>query len=149
MNNKIFIITVFISNIAFGAVIALPKTLNTITAQTSNQIARKSVKRLSERGLDDGVATQKVHASLENDMQTNEIMVQNILTSVTALHENDIISFIANASLHNNKVDLSSYETLISLVQHKSHTLLNSSLRLELEKVSDANERVKKMRTFV
>lgn len=149
MNNKIFIITVFISNIAFGAVIALPKTLNTITAQTSNQIARKSVKRLSERGLDDGVATQKVHASLENDMQTNEIMVQNILTSVTALHENDIISFIANASLHNNKVDLSSYETLIALVQHKSHTLLNSSLRLELEKVSDANERVKKMRTFV
>ena len=149
MNNKIFIITVFISNIAFGAVIALPKTLNTITAQTSNQIARKSVKRLSERGLDDGVATQKVHASLENDMQTNEIMVQNILTSVTALNENDIISFIANASLHNNKVDLSSYETLIALVQHKSHTLLNSSLRLELEKVSDANERVKKMRTFV
>ena len=143
MSNKILIITVFISNIAFGAVIALPNTLKTVTAKTVSRLTQKSVKQLYERGLDTDVATQKVQATLENDMQTNEIMVQNILTSVSELHEHDIINFIADAALHNNKIDLSSYETLIALVQHKSHTLLNTSLRLELEKVSDANERVK------
>lgn len=149
MNNKIFIITVFISNIAFGAVIALPNTLKTVTAKTTNRVAQKSAEELHNRGLDSNVATKKVQASLQNDMQTNEIMIQNILTSLSALNEKDIVSFIANASLHNNKVDLSSYETLIALVQHKSHTLLNTSLRLELEKLSDANERIKKMRTLV
>jgi len=149
MSNKIFIITVFISNIAFGAVVALPNTLQTVTAKAANRVAQKSAKELYERGLDANVATQKVQASLEYDMQTNEIMVQNILASVTTLSEQDIVSFIADAALRNNRVDLSSYETLIALVQHKSHTLLNTSLRLELEKVSDANERVKKMQALV
>ena len=61
------------------------------------------------------------------------------------LKESDIVSFIAQESLKNKKVDFSSYETLISLTQNNSQLLLDKELLAKIEKLSMLNEQVKNM----
>lgn len=144
MNNKILFITVLISNIAFGAVITIPHTLNTTNTKETQNLACKSAQKLYDRGLEHNIAMSKVQNSLQDNMNTNEIMAQNILASLKGVKEADIVSFIAQESLKNQKVDLSSYETLIALAQQSSRLLLDKELLTKIEKLSLLNEQVKK-----
>lgn len=149
MNNKILVVTVLLSNIVFGAVLAVPSTLQTTKTKKTNRIAYKSAEELEERGIERSIAKTKVSATLENDEYANELMVHNILKAIPTLSEEDIIAFISNASLKNQKIDLSSYETLISLVQHKSRVLLDKDMIATLEEVSSTNEKLKQLKAVV
>ncbi len=145
MNSKILFITVFISNIAFGAVVTLPYTLKITNTKETTSLVCKSAKKLCDRGLEHHVAMSKVEKSLQENISANEIMVQNILASLKILKESDIVSFIAQESLKNKKVDFSSYETLIALTQNNSRLLLDKELLAKIEKLTMLNEQVKNM----
>jgi len=148
MNNKILIITVFISNIAFGAILSLPTTLKTINTKNTSRISNKVVAQLSNRGLEKDVARIKVNTSLVNNEETNELMAQNILKSIQILKESDIISYISQASLSGQQVDLSSYETIIALVQNSSRLFLDKKILSNIEKVSVTNEKLKQIKAL-
>ena len=145
MNNKILVVTVLVSNIVFGTVLAVPSTLQTTKTKKTSRIAYKSTERLEKRGIERSVARSKVSAALENDEYTNELMAHNILKAIPSLYEEDIVAFISNASLKNQKIDLSSYETIISLVQHNSRVLLDKDMITTLEQVSLTNEKFKQL----
>jgi hypothetical protein len=143
MNNKILFITVFISNLAFGAIVSLPTRVDAINIQEHQTLAKKSIEHLTKKGLEHKSATDCVASTLPLNSMLNEVMVQNILATLPSLKEDDIVSFIAQKSLHKESVDLSSYETLIALVQHTSRTLLDTETLEKLEQLSNSNERLK------
>jgi len=148
MNNKILIITVFISNIAFGAILSLPTALKTINTKDTSRISNKVATQLSNRGLEKDVARVKVKTSLVNNEEINELMAQNILKSIQILKESDIISYISQASLTGQKVDLSSYETIIALVQNSTRVFLDKEILSSIEKVSITNEKLKQIKVL-
>jgi len=143
MSNKIFIITVFISNIAFGAILPIATIQKTITQKNTNRISDRVSETLYTRGIEQKIAEKKVNDILENDAQTTDLMAQNIIKSIKSVKENNIIAFISQAALQGKKVDLSSYSTLIALVQKSSRTLIDTDLVQKIEKLSHENELLK------
>ena len=148
MSNKFFIITVFISNIAFGAVVPKIDFQRIVNTQHANKLTTKISTQLFNRGLDKNIATAKVKNSLLHDDELNALMVHNIIKTIKTVNEKAIVDFLAQSALRGEKVDLSSYSTLISLVQKSSQTLLDKETLLHVEKVSLENENLKTMRAI-
>jgi len=149
MSNKIFIITVFISNIAFGAVLPKIDLQRTVNTKSADKLAAKVSTQLFKRGLDKKIAKEKVNSTLSYDDNLNDLMVQNILNNIPSLKEEDIVNFVTQAALHEKSIDLSSYATLITLVQKHATALLDKELLLHVEKASFENEKLKSMKVFV
>jgi len=146
MNNKIFIITVFISNIAFGAVVPKIDLQRVINTKNTNKLTTKISTQLFNRGLEKHIAKVKVKGSLVHDDELNAIMAYNIIKTIKIVNEKDIVKFLAQSALKGKKVDLSSYSTLVSLVQKSSQRALDKETLLHVEKVSLENESFKAMR---
>ena len=70
------------------------------------------------------------------------------MAPIKTVNEKAIVDFLAQSALRGEKVDLSSYSTLISLVQKSSRTLLDKETLLHIEKVSLENENLKTMRAI-
>jgi hypothetical protein len=143
MSNKIFIITVFISNIAFGAILPIATIQKTITTKDTNRILKRVSNNLSSRGIERQIADKKVNDILSDNAFTTDMMAKNIIKNIVNVKENDIIAFLSQAALQGKKVDLSSYSTLIALVQQSSKTLVDADLVKKIEKLSNENERLK------
>lgn len=148
MSNKIFIITVFIGNIAFGSMLPETKQLEIVKAKSTNKLSEKINTQLFNHGLDKSIAKTKVDNVLIHDDSLNALMVQNILKNIPSLKEADIVNFIAQAAMNEKAVDLSSYATLISLVQKHTSVQQDKELYLHVEKTSLENEKLKAMKVF-
>ena len=146
MNNKFLIITVFISNIAFAAVVPKINLQETVNLKNTNKLTTKISKQLFNRGLERKVIQKKLEASLIHNENITELMAQNILKNIQSLQEKDIVDFMAQAILKRKRVDLSSYATLISLVQKHSITTFDDSMLLHVEKVSNENNKLLSMK---
>lgn len=146
MSNKFFIITVFISNIAFGAVVPKIDLHRVVNTKNTNKLTTKISTQLFNRGLEKHIAKAKVKDSLVHDDELNAIMAYNIIKTIKIVNEKDIVEFLTQSALRGKKVDLSSYSTLISLVQKSSQVLLDKETLLHVEKVSLENENLKAMR---
>jgi len=146
MNNKFLIITVFISNIAFAAVVPKINLQETVNLKNTNKLTTKISKQLFNRGLERKVIQKKLEASLIHNENITELMAQNILKNIQSLQEKDIVDFMAQAILKGKRVDLSSYATLISLVQKHSITTFDDSMLLHVEKVSNENNKLLSMK---
>ena len=146
MNSKILIISVFISNIAFGAVITIPTNFANATVKTTNTLLQKSVKALCDNGLEESVAHAKVRATFGENLHSSEQMMHNTLHIISELDEKDIIAFIAQNSLRAKATDLASYDTIVALLQHKSYKLLTPSVLQKAHKLSQENTKIKNAR---
>jgi len=146
MNNKFLIITVFISNIAFAAVVPKINLQETVNLKNTNKLTTKISKQLFNRGLERKVIQKKLEASLIHNENITELMAQNILKNIQSLQEKDIVDFMAQAILKGKRVDLSSYATLISLVQKHSIATFDDSILLHVEKVSNENNKLLSMK---
>ncbi|ADN08704.1 hypothetical protein [Sulfurimonas autotrophica] len=146
MSNKIFIITVFISNIAFGSVLPKIDLQRVVNTKSTNKLTTKISTQLFNRGLEKHIAKAKVKNSLMHDDELNAIMAHNIVKTLKTVNEKDIVDFLAQSALRGKKVDLSSYSTLIALVQKSSQALLDKETLFHIEKVSLENESLKAMR---
>jgi len=149
MSNKIFIITVFISNIAFAGVLPQAIIQETVNTKSNNKLSAQVSSQLFKRGLDKKIAIAKVKNTLAEGENINDLMVQNILQNIPSMKESDIVNFIAQAALQEKHVDLSSYETLIALVQRYTNVAFDKELRLHVEKASLENEKLKSMKVFI
>ena len=149
MNNKIFIITVFISNIAFGAVLPKIDLQRTENTKPTNRLTTKVSTQLFNRGLEKHIAKAKVKNSLAHDEYLNDLMAQNIIKTIKSVNENNVVNFLTQAALANKTIDLSSYSTIIALVQKSSHVALSKEMFLHIEKVSLENEKLKSMQVIL
>lgn len=144
MNKKIIIFTVLITNITFAY--ALPVEVREVSTSESRKnthtVAGMSVEKLHERGLNKDAAQNKVANSLQHDEQTIHIMAQNIVNHLDEVKHHDIVSHICDAALFGKRVDLSSYEHLISFVQKTKKAPLTQETLEKLHKISLENQAI-------
>ena len=145
MNKKILISTVFITNIIFASV--LPSHINQINLNKNRLGSFSSAVSLHlyKRGLDEKVAIKKVSESLIGEDFENELMIQNILTHLDGLEYDSIIAYIADSVLHSKEIDLSSYGTIVGMIQKISKSRLDKEVLQKIEKLSLENVKIKQL----
>ena len=143
MNKRILISTVFISNIIFASV--LPTQINQINLNKYrfNTLSNAVSLHLYNRGLDKGVAIKKVSNSLIGQDFENEFMIQNILSNLDEIKYENIVDYLADSALQSREVDLSSYESLIAMVQKIVKSSLDENTLKKVEKISLENKNIK------
>jgi len=147
MSNKILIISIFISNIAFGAVIVVvPNTSKALNVNKTNKISSKSMTQLYNRGLEEKAAKEKILKSIAYDAEMNDTMAQNILNAIELLKEEDIVSYVSKTALLDKKIDLSSYDTIVALIQNTRNLSVDKEMLLKIEKIALVNGTLKKMK---
>ena len=144
MNKRILISTVFISNIIFASV--LPSQINQISLNKNRLGTFSTVvsQHLYKRGLDKEIAQKKVSSFLIGEDFENDLMIQNILSNLSMLEYDSVIEYIANSALYSKEVDLSSYDTIIGMVQKINSNLDKLTLQ-KIEKVSLGNKKIKQL----
>ena len=144
MNKRILISTVFISNIIFASV--LPSQINQISLNKNRLGTFSTVvsQHLYKRGLDKEIAQKKVSSFLIGEDFENDLMIQNILSNLGMLEYDSVIEYIANSALYSKEVDLSSYDTIIGMVQKINSNLDKLTLQ-KIEKVSLGNKKIKQL----
>jgi len=147
MNNNILIITIFISNIAFGSVV-IPNSPKAVNVNKTNSISSKSIAQLYNRGLEEKAAKEKIQNSIAHDEDMNDTMAQNILNSIELLKEEDIVSYISKTALLDKKVDLSSYDTIVALIQNTPKLSINKDMLLKIEKITFLNQKLQQMKAI-
>ena len=132
MNNRILIITVFISNIAFGSIIPVVKLETSISSSVQNDFSQKVTAHLSEQGMEIEAIRKKVDYSFNSGEHSSHIMAQKIMQVFPQVKEQNIIDYFANSVLHGKVINLHSYDNVVSLLQRTDYKLLKKE---NLEKV--------------
>jgi len=132
MNNKILIITVFISNIAFGNIVPPTKIETNISSNQQNDFSQKVASHLSNQGMEMEAIRKKIRYSFEDNEHSTYVMAQKIMQLLPQVKEQDIVNYFANSTLHGKKIDLYSYNNIVDLLQRTDFKLLNKE---NLEKV--------------
>ena len=147
MNKKILISTVFISNIIFASV--SPLQINQINLNKNRLKSFSGVVSLHlyNRGLDKDAAIKKVSNSLKGEDFENDLMIQNILSTLDDIKYENIVAYIADSVLKSKEVDLSSYDTIIGMIQKTSKMRLDKSTLEKVEKLSLENKKIKQLHT--
>ena len=99
MNNKILIITIFVSNMAFGAVVDIEFPNYYIESKKVNKLSDHIVENLYSRGLDLNIAKQKLSQSLQGDAYKNDLIVKNILKEFPNITQKEVVAYISNSVL--------------------------------------------------
>jgi len=144
MNKRILISTVFISNIIFASV--LPSQINQINLNKNRLGSFSTVvsQYLYKKGLDKEVAQKKVSNFLMGEDFENELMLQNILSNLDMLQYDNVVEYIASSALYSKKIDLSSYDTIIGMLQTVNSNLDKLTLQ-KIEKVSLENKKIRQL----
>jgi len=145
MNKRILISTVFISNIIFASV--LPSQINQINFNKNRVGTFSSLisLHLYKRGLDKEIAQKKVSNFLIGEDFENDLMIHNILSNLDMLDYNSVVEHIASSALYSKEVDLSSYDTIIGMVQKIKNTNLDELTLEKIERVSLGNKKIKQL----
>ena len=72
-------------------------------------------------------------------------MIHNILSNLDMLEYDSVVEYIASATLYSKEVDLSSYDTVIGMVQKIKNTNLDKLTLQNIEKVSLQNKKIKQL----
>ena len=144
MNKRILISTVFISNIIFASV--LPSQISQISLNENRVGTFSSLisLHLYKRGLDKEIAQKKVSNFLIGEDFENDLMIHNILSNLDMLDYDSVVEYIASSALYSKEVDLSSYDTIIGMVQIINNNLDKLTLQ-KIEKVSLENRKIKQL----
>jgi len=145
MSKKILISTVFISNIIFASV--SPAQISQVQSNKNRLGTFSSLVSLHlyKRGLDKDVAIQKVSDFLVGKDFENDLMIQNILSNFDKIEHDNVVEYIANSALYSKEVDLSSYDTLIGMVQKIENKSLDALILKKIEKISLENKKIKQL----
>ncbi|MDD2905536.1 MAG: hypothetical protein WBK95_08310 [Sulfurimonas sp.] len=143
MSKKILIITVFLSNIVFAAAVPVRASHNFVKNNTVQSLSSMATLNLHKRGLDKDLAQKKVADSLGENAAINNLMAQNITAGLETITHEDIVSYVSDAALYAKSVDLSSYGTLLSLVQKSTTLALEGATLQKIEKIALENQIIK------
>jgi len=135
MNSKIFIITVFISNIAFGNMVLVKSVETNISTNQKNDFSQKVTAHLNAQGMEIEAIRKKVNYSFDNNEHLSYMMAQNIMQEIPQIKEKNIVEYFANSALHGKKIDLCSYDNLVGLLQRTDYKLLNKENLKKVQKI--------------
>ena len=145
MRIKIFLVTVFISNIAFATSLPIDireirNSKEIIINNNTKTLANRVSAHLYNKGLELDVANEKVSKVLVGDEATIDLMVINLLRHFPQLSHEDVVAYISKCALFNKSVDLSAYDDILSLVQQSSSLTLDKDILEKVKQVSFENK---------
>lgn len=140
MNNKILILTVLLTNIAFGGVVVVKPIRTNPKIKINPTFTNNAINKLYDKGLQRDVAIKKINSSLLHDATQTEFMARNLLQKFPTLTKEHITNHISNAALFNKNVDFSSYENLLALVQKNASFYLDKKSLTLLQNVANENK---------
>ena len=120
MNSKILIITIFVSNIAFGAVLLVDFPSTHVESKKTNKLSDQIVENLYNRGIDLSVAKQKLSNSLEGNEYKNELIVKSILKEFPNITHKEVVAYMSDSVLMERKINLNSYDAIIGIIQRNA-----------------------------
>ena len=138
MNKKILIITIFVSNIAFGAVLLVDLPNTYIESKKANKLSEQIVENLYSRGIDLSVAKQKFSNSLQGNEYKNELIVKSILKEFPNITQKEVVAYMSDSVLIGRNIDLNSYDAIIGLVQ-RNLLSFNQDVYDKVEKIYKNN----------
>ncbi len=124
IKTQLFVITIFLSNIAFTTILpadALENFRDVTVTQEQNEAAKNSLHNaaavnLINKGLDVDIAHERVMTALAHSELEAQLLAQNIIQNKNISY-NDIVEYVAKAALYKRKVDLSQPHELTALQQ--------------------------------
>ena len=124
IKTHIFVITIFLSNIAFTTVLHADAIESfhdiTVTQEqnkaTKNTLHHAATIHLLDKGLDADVAQKRVNSVLAHSELEAELLAQKIVQS-EKISYNDIVEYVAKAALYKRKVDLDKIQEITALKQ--------------------------------
>ena len=139
-------ITLFISVLAFNPAVAQTlnqRTLSAIETQEQNTLGSDISKRLMEKGLEKEAAERLSQNFMETHSESLEKMVENIVSSGIASHE-EVVAYLGEEALFRKDTDLSKYDVLVHMLTHlKKQTKLGKETLAALQKVAFQNRLLK------
>lgn len=145
MKREILIITVLITNIAFGAALPVKSRVDREIDTNKNRIktlAGETRKYLYNKGLDAAIAEKKVLKALNGNEYRNSLMAENIVKNFTEIKDEDIIAYIGTCALHERAVDFSSHEDIVALLQKKNRFKLDKDILEKVHRISSENKHI-------
>ncbi len=140
-------ITLFISVLAFNPAVAQTlnqRTLSAIETQEQKTTLGSDIsKRLIEKGLEKEAAERLSQNFMETHSESLEKMVENIVSSGIASHE-EVVAYLGEEALFRKDTDLSKYDVLVHMLTHlKKQTKLGKETLAALQKVAFQNRLLK------
>ena len=145
MKKSFLLATVLVSNVVFASIIPSQNILVEVNKLQQNSLSNMAVVSLLNKGLEKDIAQSKVSNTLVNKTLSADLMTHNLVSVIDELSLEDVVTFISEAALFDKNVDLSSYSTLVSIVQKKVGLVLSSENLNALENVSSLNEKISKL----
>ncbi len=139
-------ITLFISVLAFNPAVAQTlnqRTLSAIETQEQKTLGSDISKMLMEKGLEKEAAEKLSQNFMEIHSESLEKMVDNIVVSGIASHE-EVVAYLGEEALFRRDTDLSRYDVLVHMLTrlHKREKLGKETLAA-LQKVAFKNRLLK------
>lgn len=124
IKTQLFVITIFLSNIAFTTILPADALENfrdvTISQEqneeTKNTLHNAAVTHLIDKGLDANVAKERVGIALAHSEIEAELMAQKIVKN-EKISYSDIVEYVAKAALYKKQVDLGTSQEITALKQ--------------------------------
>ncbi len=150
MKVKVFIFgTLFlIGNITLNAQLLVREGIvtteeSTLFAHINANIRDDLKTRLTQRGIEDETADTMVEHSFKEGDVVTMLKMQNYLDVMESIDYEMLINEIIIELLFGNAVDLSSYDTLVSLTQRLHGMHLDTATLEKLARVASFNQRLK------
>ncbi len=124
IKTQLFVITIFLSNIAFTSVLpadALENFRDVAVSQEQNEETKNTlhnavVTHLINKGLDVDIAKERVEAALSHSELEAQLLAQQIVHT-QKISYSDIVEYVANAALYKKQINLSHPQELTALLQ--------------------------------
>jgi hypothetical protein len=137
MKRNFISVTVFVTSLILTPVIISPLNANNQVKRTS--ISSNISKLLQKRGIQEDAAQNISKSFVGDNEELFSIMVRNLENGCSILNSNEILDYLSNSALHKKEVNLTSYASLVGMVQKIKKHHINRDILKELEKVSNKN----------
>jgi len=144
MDKRYFItMTVLVSALAFNPLAATEIQMNVSqnsSQQQTNSLSSMIASYLYKRGLDEDAAyelSQSFVGEYDDDLDD---MINYLVHAYTNVSHDDIFKYLSTAALHRQKVDLSSYDHLVSMLSKIKGKVLTKHELNKLNYISKFNK---------
>ena len=106
----------------------------------SNFAVEKIAQILYDRGLDKEVSTAKAISVFSNDLDKASLYLYNLQTKFSKEMMDKFYNYIAQRAFMNQIIKLTSYDTLIGMIQMANGGFLDTTDRKKVEAIAQANK---------
>jgi hypothetical protein len=133
-------ITVLVSALAFNPITAKMEHVNVsknTNQQQTNYLSSTIASYLYKRGLDKDAAYELSQNFVDEHDDTLEGMINSLINTYKNVSHDEIFTYLSTAVLYRQKVDLSSYDHLVSMISKIKGKVLTE---YELDKLNDISK---------